>query len=242
MAAFKASVDLALAEKIDLFLIAGDLFDSNTQPRRSVEAVAAELRRLADGGVAVAILPGTHDVYDAASIYRAYDLATLAGHGNDDLVTVITPERAHRRYPRLDLAVHGICYPAKRAPQSPLQGFRIPAGDTSRWHVGMIHGALAIPGRTDRDEVVFSGEEIAASGLDYLALGHWHSLQQGRAGNVTWAYSGAPEPVALDQDQAGNVLFVTLDGDGSAKRVGLEARSLERFTAVVSRESGVGSR
>src|SRR5439155_24577969 len=46
MAAFKASVDLALAEKIDLFLISCDLFDSNTQPRRSVEAVAAELRRL----------------------------------------------------------------------------------------------------------------------------------------------------------------------------------------------------
>src|SRR5439155_514252 len=201
-------------------------------PRRSVEAVAAELRRLADGGVAVPILPGTHDVYDAASIYRAYDLATLAGHGNDDLVTVITPERAHRRYPRLDLAVHGICYPTKRAPQSPLQGFRIQSGDTSRWHVGLIHGALAIPGKTDRDEVVFSAEEIAASGLDYLALGHWHSVQQGRAGRVAWAYSGAPEPVALDQDQAGNVLLVTLDASGPSKSVKVEARRVGRTRFV----------
>ena len=40
-AAFTATVDLALAEKVDLFLIAGDLFDSNVQPRRSVERVAA---------------------------------------------------------------------------------------------------------------------------------------------------------------------------------------------------------
>ena len=45
-AAFKATVDLAIAEKVDLVLIAGDLFDSNVQPRRSVERVAAELGRL----------------------------------------------------------------------------------------------------------------------------------------------------------------------------------------------------
>src|SRR5947208_1976812 len=45
-AAFVAGVDLALAERIDLFLIAGDLFDSNVQPRRSVERAAAQLRRL----------------------------------------------------------------------------------------------------------------------------------------------------------------------------------------------------
>ena len=46
-AAFTAAMDLALAEKVDLFLIAGDLFDSNVQPKRSVERVAAQLQRLA---------------------------------------------------------------------------------------------------------------------------------------------------------------------------------------------------
>jgi hypothetical protein len=50
-AAFKTTVDLALTEKADVFLIAGDLFDSNVQPRRSVERVAAELKRLAEGKV-----------------------------------------------------------------------------------------------------------------------------------------------------------------------------------------------
>ena len=54
-------------------------------------------------------------------------------------------------------------------------------------------------------------EEIAATGLDYLALGHWHSSQQGKAGHVIYAYSGAPEPVAVDQDRAGKVLIVSLD-------------------------------
>ena len=74
----------------------------------------------------------------------------------------------------------------------------------------MVHGAIAIPGKTDRDEVVITTDEIAATNLDYLALGHWHSAQTGRAGTVTYAYAGAPEAVALDQDRAGKVLLVEL--------------------------------
>ena len=78
----------------------------------------------------------------------------------------------------------------------------------------MVHGSIAIPGRTEHDEVVITTEEIAASGLDYLALGHWHSMQTGKAGGVSYAYAGAPEAVALDQDRAGKVLLVELDERG----------------------------
>ena len=83
-AAFVATVDLAIAEKVDLFVVAGDLFDSNVQPRRSVERVAAQLKRLADARIRSVIAPGTHDVHDRASIYRAYDLKVLAGSTPDD--------------------------------------------------------------------------------------------------------------------------------------------------------------
>ena len=92
-AAFTAAIDLALAEKVDLFLIAGDLFDSNVQPKRSVERVAAQLQRLAASKIRTVIIPGTHDGYDRSSIYRAYDLKALAGStAADDLVTVLTPD------------------------------------------------------------------------------------------------------------------------------------------------------
>src|SRR3954453_15934743 len=121
-AAFKATVDLALAEKADLFLIAGDLCDSNVQPRRSVERVAAELRRLVDARIRTVIIPGTHDVLDRASIYRAYDLKTLAGSSaNDDLVTVLNPDRQWVRLGACDVVVHGPVFETKRAPHSPLR-------------------------------------------------------------------------------------------------------------------------
>src|SRR5215212_3232388 len=73
-AAFMATIDRALADRADVVLIAGDLFDSNVQPRRSVERVAAQLGRLVDARIRTVIIPGTHDCYDRSSIYRAYDL------------------------------------------------------------------------------------------------------------------------------------------------------------------------
>ena len=42
-AAFHRAIELAVSERADLVLICGDLFDSNAQPRRSVERAAAEL-------------------------------------------------------------------------------------------------------------------------------------------------------------------------------------------------------
>ena len=225
-AAFGRALDVALGERADLVLIAGDLFDSNAQPRRSVERVAGELKRLVAAGIGTVILPGTHDAYDAASIYRAYDLPTLAGVAEDSAaVVVLTPERSDVIYRGLDLAVHARTFDTKRAPQSPLAGLRAEPSDVT-WHVGLVHGSLRIAGKVEQDDVMFDESEIASSGLDYLALGHWHSFTQGRVGSTTWAYAGAPEPVAVDQDGAGQVLLVALEGRGEDKSVTVEARTV----------------
>jgi DNA repair exonuclease SbcCD nuclease subunit len=228
-AAFRAAVDLAIAEKVDAFLIAGDLFDSNTQPRRSVERVAAELKRLVEATIRTVIIPGTHDVYDRSSLYRVHDVAALAGSGeDDDLVTVLTPDTPNVHLAACDVIVHGPVFASKRAPHSPLRDLKVTGGNGATWHVGMVHGSLAIPDRTDRDEVVFTRGEIEATGLDYLALGHWHSGQQGKAGPTTWAYAGAPEPVAVTQDGAGNVLLVELDEVNGARSVRIDERTVGR--------------
>jgi len=229
-AAFRASVDLAFAEKVDIVLIAGDLFDSNTQPKRSVERVAAELTRLVDARIRTVIIPGTHDCYDRSSIYRAYDLEAMSGSGeDDDLVTVLTPDRPSVHLAACDVEVHAVVFPTKRAPHSPLRDLKVASSDSgATWHIGMVHGSIAIPDKTDRDEVVVTKEEIAATGLDYLALGHWHSAQKGKARSTTYAYSGAPEPVAVNQGGAGNVLLVELEVQGGERYVRVEERQVGR--------------
>jgi DNA repair exonuclease SbcCD nuclease subunit len=242
-AAFVATIDVALAEKVDLVLIAGDLFDSNVQPRRSVERAAAQLKRLVEARIRIVIAPGTHDLYDRASIYRAYDLAALSGAVGSDLVTVLDPEHPEVYLRALDLIVHGRCFGTKRAPYSPLQEVNVKDDDRAAWHVGLLHASIAIEGKTDGDEVVITTEEIAASHLDYLALGHWHSTSKGKAGRTTYAYAGAPEPIALDQDRAGNVLLVTLDAHDGKKQVTVEERKVgrTRFARVQIDAAKVGS-
>lgn len=229
-AAFHRAVELALTEKVDLVLIAGDLFDSNAQPRRSVERAAAELNRLIERHIPVVLIPGTHDCYEPSSIYRVFDVPGMAGSpAGSNMVTVLTDSKSKVDFPQLDITVHGLVFATKRAPRSPLAGFTAiknaePEDGAAfgsapprplAWQIGMIHGSLAMPGKFERDDVLFTEAEVGASGLHYLALGHWHSFREGRAGNTTWAYSGAPEMVALDQDGAGQVLIVELaDRDG----------------------------
>lgn len=218
--AFSRAVDAAIKQRVDVVLICGDLFDSNAQPRRSVERAVGELARLAERHIRTVLIPGTHDCYDTASIYRAFDLRAAAGLPPDsDLLTVLTPDVASVHFRELELEVHGPVFPTKSAPRSPLEGFRAGAAadpatgrSLGSYQVGMIHGSLRVEGKVTSDDVLFTSDEIAASGLHYLALGHWHSLLQGKAGGTVWAYPGAPEPVALDQDGAGHVLLVTIDG------------------------------
>ncbi len=232
--AFVRAIELALDEQVDLVLICGDLFDSNSQPKRSVERAAAELSRLVERHIPVVIIPGTHDCYEPSSIYRVFDMAEMAGAQANDAVTVLTDTRRSVHFPQIDTTVYGFVYPTKRAPGSPLAGFKVPdASPTSpRISVGMVHGSFPIPGKFDQDEVLFTDAEVAASGLDYLALGHWHSFREGRAGNTAWAYSGAPEPVALDQDGAGQVLLVDVSkGDaGTPATVAVKPVKVGRTT------------
>ena len=176
---------------------------------------------------------------------RAYALPALAGSApGDDYVTVLRPDLPHIHLPACDTIVHGPVFATKRAPHSPLEGLVADVeGIAATWRIGMVHGSIAIPGKTDRDEVVITTDEIAASGLDYLALGHWHSAQTGKAGGVTYAYAGAPEAVALDQDRAGKVLLVELMADATGRSVTVEERVVgaTRFEKLELDASGLTS-
>jgi DNA repair exonuclease SbcCD nuclease subunit len=231
--AFKRAIDLALAEKVDLVLVCGDLFDSNSQPKRSVERAAAELGRLAQRHIPAVMIPGTHDCYEAASIYRVFDLAEMSGAPADSgLVTVLTDTRPTVEFGHVGITVRARVFPTKRASESPMAALTVNHGDNDtsgrNWQVGMVHGSFAVPGRFDTDEVSFTDAEVAQSGLDYLALGHWHSFREGRSGKTVWAYSGAPEPVALDQDGAGQVVLVSMEERDGQRRVTVEPRTVGR--------------
>jgi DNA repair exonuclease SbcCD nuclease subunit len=228
-AAFRRAIDAGIEAGVDVALICGDLFDSNAQSRRVVEAAALELRRLTERSIRVVLIPGIHDSWEGGSIYRVFDLRLMAGLSEgSDLLTVLTPQHPEVLFRDLDLIVYGRVATTRRVTRSPLADFTVLADDRARWRVGMVHGAL-VPATDDgQEDVRFTPEEVAASGLDYLAIGHPHGWQTGRAGATTWTAPGAVEHLGPGEDTAGRVAIVGL-AERSARK------SVEVREAVVGR-------
>ena len=210
----KATVDLALAETVDLVLIAGDLFDSNAVSRNLVEEAAGQLKRLAP--IPVCILPGTHDCYDVSSIYRRPEFRDIPH------IHIFTDEMTSVAFSDLSLTVHGRANPSPTGTESPLAG--LARNDDTRYHVAMAHGEMAIKGKFAGDYYPITPEEIAGSGMDYIALGHWHRCIDFSQGDVKAFYCGAPETLSFEEgEDSGFVLLVSIDGSETKvekKRVG----------------------
>jgi DNA repair exonuclease SbcCD nuclease subunit len=66
----------------------------------------------------------------------------------------------------------------------------------TRWQVAMGHGHYETPENLAtplRPSWLFSDPEIAATGADYLALGHWDRAMRVGCGAVPAYYSGSPD-------------------------------------------------
>jgi DNA repair exonuclease SbcCD nuclease subunit len=159
---FRATVDLALEERVDAVLVAGDLCDCNSPPQDTLDFLRSELNRL---NVPVFVLPGTHDCYDATSVYRKIDVF------HSPQIHVFDETHTSFEIDSLSLTVHGKANRTNAAPINPLSGLeRNPA---TQFNVAIAHGSLAMPG-TENDYPL-KRSDIEISKMDYVALGHWHS-------------------------------------------------------------------
>lgn len=199
--AFQKVVDMVCEKKADLFLIAGDLFDSNRVPESGVEFVNAELRRTP---CPVILIPGNHDCYDHRSIYKKADFTTAGSH-----VHTLTEEEGRTiTFPELQATVWGKGLVEHDPAFRPLAG--VPARQDDWWHIGMAHGYFVEEEGFQRSSPV-TPEEIEQSGLDYLAMGHVHVFNDLSQGSTTSCYPGTPAPLYMGVDDGGSVAVVTLD-------------------------------
>lgn len=193
-------IDLAIEGEFDLLLIAGDLFNDNRPRQDTIEFVVSQLGRLR---IPACILPGNHDCYDAGSVYRK---ARFSGN-----VVIFTQQPTVREFAEMDVAVYGNPILSRQSRVGPLRGLARTAA--TRWHIAMAHGNIVRPDIPDPPRPI-QPAEIAASGMDYVALGDWHAFADYSQGGVKAFYAGAPEPTALDQRGAGYVACVELDERG----------------------------
>ena len=229
---FARVVGLALEERVDAVLIAGDLFDSPAAARVQAAFAASQLARLEEGGIPACVIAGNHDPLGDASASVWRDLAARCPR-----VKVFGPDLDAWILPERDLTVVGRAVTDRLSAESPLAGLPIPR--RTRFLVAIAHGSVQRPDLPARFGLI-TPEEIAASGADYVALGDWHSTRAVSSGGVEAWYSGAPEMIDLDEPDSGHVCLVTVRAPGEVavepRRIG--RRRVERLAVDVATAGG----
>lgn len=170
---------------VDLVLLAGDLFDSASAFRETGEQLAQALGQME---APVFIAPGNHDWYGPGSPWQTVDWPENVHIFREDRMTAV-------ELPKWSLTVHGAAFTASEQTAGLLTGFTAPAD--GRTHIGLLHGELD-PAEARYDPI--RREEIAASGLDYLALGHIHKRMEPQTyGRTLCAWPGCLEGRGFDE-------------------------------------------
>jgi DNA repair exonuclease SbcCD nuclease subunit len=165
-------------------LLVGDTFDHHRLPAGLLDRTAAVI---AAAGMPVVVLPGNHDPAVPEAVFHHPGLAKLAnlhvlGVGCEEAVL----------FPEFDLEIWGRPH-RDYLDMDPLARVR---PRRTRWQIALAHGHYEpVPDRSTRlrPSWLIGDSEIAATGADYVALGHWPRATQVGNGGVAAYYSGSPE-------------------------------------------------
>jgi DNA repair exonuclease SbcCD nuclease subunit len=191
LSAFLRAIDYATGKEkpVDLVVIAGDLFDTHDPEEGLVYQVEAALERLHAAGLPAILVPGTHDAPAyRRSVYRRLRLSKSA-----HLFVAPTLEAGPKLTVRGEsVQTYGLAYDAAVC-ERPLAEFR-PTG-LADYHVGVIHAALQDnpAWKIRSNDMPVNRSEIAACGLHYVALGHYHNFAEVREGASVAVYPGTLE-------------------------------------------------
>ena len=202
VAAVRRVVEAAHDAGADFILVAGDTFEDNGVDRVLVQKVADIL--VGFGGP-VYVIPGNHDPLVPGAVWEHPAWKASAN------IHVLREERPVE-FPG------GTLYPcpvrAKRSGMDPTAG--IPREEGRGIRVGLAHGTVEGVQQEEPDYPI-PRDAAARSGLDYLALGHWHSTATypGPDGVVRMAYSGTHETTKFGERDSGNALLIEIAGPGA---------------------------
>lgn len=211
-------VRLCQTRRCQILLLAGDLFDSDLVYRETAELLREALGQLS---AQVFIAPGNHDFWSPQSPY-----ATLDWPENVHIFHSRSVEAVRLQDP--PVTVYGAAFLEPRS-GGLLSGFHAePGGEAS---LMVVHGVLGDP-NTPYNPI--SEQEVRASGLTYLALGHVHKLDVGKLGGVVTANPGCAMGRGFDETGPKGVLYVELEnGKCRVEPVSLGARVYETLTVPV---------
>ncbi|HEY3639714.1 MAG TPA: metallophosphoesterase [Xanthobacteraceae bacterium] len=168
----------------DVVILAGDTFDCHRLPQDLLDR-AAEV--IAAAELPVVILPGNHDPAVPDAVYHH---GRLAGVQNLHVLGITHGDAV--LFPDLGLEIWGRPH-RDYSDMIPLESGR---PRSTPWQIAVAHGHYQPrPDRSTRPRPswLIGDDEIAATGADYVALGHWNRAAKVGNGDTAAYYSGSPE-------------------------------------------------
>lgn len=200
---FEAVLTLCRSEKIDCLFLTGNLFEQDYVRKETVDRVVKAFTDLEK--TRIFITPGERDPLVSTSAYR------LALWPNN--VHIFSKGISSVKISSLNLTVYGAGWTAYSQEVPFLVGFQTVKDETHQ--LMLLHAVVDSSENSDRFKPI-SQADIAASGLDYLALGHqeeWSGIQQ--AGKTYWADSGLPEARSFRENGPHGVILGEIGSENS---------------------------
>lgn len=241
--AFQQATDFAIVQGVDLFIQAGDLFDTPTPDERDRSFVAARLAQLKQAGVRAFALGGVHDTpgeesrpapqLSYARLGALHYFAPL--HQGQELEPAIVEIRGMRV---------GLCGLGIQAGQEgdPLAFLRVP-GEIERATLPILVLHAPIEGFTSGSSLLDTRAQVSRASIQkqevfkYILAGYHHNYSRARIGQSEVIVAGATQHVDFSSpDHAPGFVFLGLAADGVrwCNHISVDALPLQRLVLQTS--------
>lgn len=226
---FVKTVDFAIKERTDLFLISGDIFDRFNPSNTARSFFTIQIKKLKDKNIEVVMIAGNHEVPKFGATALAVDSLQSAGLATVFSATKIFQEKTFN-FNNESVHLVGKSYNVKNQNLNPFDNFNIKK--KGKYQICLIHGSLVGANITPTNPHVtlyhpFGINDVDSS-INYLALGHFHNYFK-RKTNTTICNPGSIEKLNWSEvnDQKG-FAFVELNSEGeNVDFIPLESRKFK---------------
>jgi DNA repair exonuclease SbcCD nuclease subunit len=214
---FSAAIDLAKSQSVDLLLVPGDVYEHENETSGTARFLAAEFERA--NPTRVIVTPGNHDFCAAGTVWQRTAWP-------ENVHVFREEETVEKTFPDLGVTIYGFAHNSPAPLRSILQDWRAP--ERNGKSILIFHGSLtggAPPGK----EVTcpFTPTDVEETGVDYAAVGHYHSFIEIRSqdGRLIGAYSGSPAGRGFDETGEKVVLLGEITDSG----VSITKKTISRY-------------
>ena len=202
-------------DPVDLLFISGDLF--HRQPlMRELKEVNYLFSTIPD--TRVYLMAGNHDYIKADSFYRDFQWEKNVTFFKNEQLTCVKDEK-------LDVYVYGLSYEYQEI-ENPLYDSIHPA-EGEGVHILLAHGG-------DAKHIPMNIKSIAASGFDYIALGHIHKLDFNTEEQQRIAYPGSTVSLGFDEPGKHGMIVGELEKENIKQSVLIHPSAVIDETATIN--------